>query len=83
MEYDDGILQEIEGYQKQGYQNFSVCMSKVPNSLSDDAHLLNVPKHTIHVKKLRLFTGARFIVPLTGDVFTMPGLPKVPASKKM
>lgn len=83
VEYDDGILQEIEGYQKQGYQNFSVCMSKVPNSLSDDAHLLNVPKHTIHVKKLRLFTGARFIVPLTGDVFTMPGLPKVPASKKM
>ena len=83
VEYDDGILQEIEGYQKQGYQNVSVCMSKGPNSLSDDAHLLNVPKHTIHVKKLRLFTGARFIVPLTGDVFTMPGLPKVPASKKM
>jgi formate--tetrahydrofolate ligase len=59
-------------------------MSKVPNSLSDDAHLLNVPEnHITHIKKLRLFTGAQFIVPLTGDVFTMPGLPKVPASKKM
>lgn len=81
--YAPGILDTIKEYEKLGYGKFSICMSKTPNSLSDDPHLLNVPKHTIHVRALRLFTGAKFIVPLTGDVFTMPGLPKVPASKKM
>ena len=84
LEYSAGILDEIEAYKKAGYGDFHVCISKTPNSLSDDQHLLNDPKdHTIHIKKLRLFTGAGFIVPLTGNVFTMPGLPKVPASKKM
>ncbi len=84
VEYSDGILEEIKAYKDAGYGKFNICMSKVPNSLSDDAHLLNVPEnHITHIKKLRLFTGAQFIVPLTGDVFTMPGLPKVPASKKM
>lgn len=83
VEYAPGILEQIQKYNDQGYGDFAVCMSKVPNSLSDNPLLLNVPKHTIHVKSLRLFTGAGFIVPLTGSVFTMPGLPKVPASKKM
>lgn len=84
VEYAPGVLDQIHEIEKEGYGKFSVCISKTPNSLSDDPHLLNVPKdHTLHVKKLRLFTGAQFLVPLTGDVFTMPGLPKVPASKKM
>ena len=84
VEFENGTLEELENYDKKGYQNFSICISKTPNSLSDDPHLLNEPKDTtLHVKKLRLFTGARFIVPLTGDVFTMPGLPKVPAGKNM
>lgn len=84
VEYAPGILDEIKSFEEQGYGNFNVCMSKTPNSLTDDQHILNVPPHhTIHVRTLRLFTGASFIVPLTGDVFTMPGLPKVPASKKM
>lgn len=82
--YSDYALEQIEEFNKSGYGDFDICISKTPNSLSDDAHLINVPKdHTLHVKSLRLFTGARFIVPLTGDVFTMPGLPKVPAAKNM
>jgi formate--tetrahydrofolate ligase len=76
-------LQQLEDINLRGYSNFSVCISKTPNSLSDDPKLLNVPKHTLHVRSIRLFTGARFIVPLTGDVFTMPGLPAVPAAKNM
>lgn len=81
--YQEGILEQIEDYQKR-YPDFNIVMSKTPNSLSDDAHLLNVPKDfDIHVRELRLFTGAKFIVPLTGNVFTMPGLPRVPASKGM
>ena len=84
VEYAPGVLEQMEEFRKEGYGKFNVCISKTPNSLSDDPHLLNVPKdHTLHVRKLRLFTGASFIVPLTGDVFTMPGLPKVPAAKKM
>ena len=81
--YSDEANKLIEEYIARGYSDYNICISKTPNSLSDDMHLLNVPEHTIHVRTLRLFTGARFIVPLTGDVFTMPGLPKVPASKKM
>jgi formate--tetrahydrofolate ligase len=84
VEYSPDALKELREYERGDYSNFNICVSKVPNSLSDDPHLLNVPKdHTLHIKKLRLFTGAGFVVPLTGDVFTMPGLPKVPASKKM
>ncbi len=84
VEYAPGVLEELRGYENSPYHDFDVCISKVPNSLSDDPHLLNDPKGTtLHIKKLRLFTGARFLVPLTGEIFTMPGLPKVPASKKM
>lgn len=84
VEYSETAEKQIEEYTRLGYQDFHVCMSKVPNSLSDDPHLLNVPKgFKIHVRSLRLFTGAGFIVPLTGDVFTMPGLPKVPSCKNM
>ncbi|MFA6624731.1 MAG: formate--tetrahydrofolate ligase [Bacilli bacterium] len=83
VEYSDEVNAKIDEFEKEGLSSFSVCISKTPNSLSDDPHLLNVPEHTIHVKGLRLFTGAHFIVPLTGSIVTMPGLPKVPASKKM
>lgn len=84
VEYSEEAKKELHTYENSEYKDFSVCISKTPNSLSDDPHLLNNPKGTtLHVRSFRLFTGARFLVPLTGDVFTMPGLPKVPASKKM
>ncbi len=84
VEYAPEVLEELHHLENSDFRNFNICVSKVPNSLSDDPHALNVPTgHTLHVKKLRLFTGAQFVVPLTGDIFTMPGLPKVPASKKM
>lgn len=84
VEYSDIAEKQIKEIEKNGYSNFPVCMSKVPTSLSDDPHLINVPKgFKIHVKSIRLFTGARFIVPLTGDIFTMPGLPKIPSCKNM
>ena len=81
--YTDFAKQQMASFVKDHYDAFPICISKTPNSLSDDPHLLNVPKHTIHVESFRLFTGARFLVPLTGSIVTMPGLPKVPASKKM
>lgn len=80
--YENGTDKLIDEYQNK-YPDFNICMSKVPTSLSDDPLKLNVPKHDIHIKNVRLFTGAKFVVPLTGNIFTMPGLPKVPASKGM
>lgn len=81
--YSPQAKEQLIEFKRRGYTKYSICISKTPNSLSDDPTLLNAPKHSLHVKSFRLFTGARFIVPLTGDVFTMPGLPKVPASKNM
>ncbi len=80
--YSPVAEEEIRQYEKEGYSSFSVCISKTPNSLSDDPALLNVPKDfLLHVRNTRLFTGARFIVPLTGKVFTRPGLPLHPSAE--
>lgn len=84
VEYSLKAEEQIKLYESAGYKNFYVCIAKTPQSLSDDPKLLNVPKdHTIHVKSINLATGAEFIIPLTGSVLTMPGLPKVPAAVKM
>ncbi len=64
-------------------RHYALCLSKTPNSLSDDPHRLNVPEHVLHVRSLRIFDGARFLVPLTGSVVTMPGLPREPLAKRM
>lgn len=82
VEYSDDVKAKLLSLTPEE-KKFAVCMSKTPNSLSDDPHLLNVPEHVLHVKGLRLFHGARFLVPLTGSIVTMPGLPKVPLAKRM
>ena len=67
-----------------GYSDLAVCMAKTPNSLTDDAKVLGAPTgFTITVREVRLSAGAGFIVPLTGAVMTMPGLPKEPLACKM
>jgi formate--tetrahydrofolate ligase len=67
VEYTDLALQQLAAFRKAGIpvDSYSVVISKTPNSLSDNAKLLNVPKHTLHVESFRLFTGAKFLVPLT------------------
>ena len=61
-----------------------VCMAKTQFSLSDDASLLGAPTgFTIHVREFVPKLGAGFLVALTGNVLTMPGLPKVPAAMGM
>ena len=84
VEYSETAKAQLKGFSKKEFSDFNVVISKTPNSLSDDPKLLNVPlKHVLHVQSFRIFTGAKFIVPLTGDIFTMPGLPKKPAAKNM
>lgn len=74
-------LKEIEDL---GYDKMPICMAKTQYSFSDDATKLGCPTgFTITVRELRLSAGAGFIVALTGNVLTMPGLPKHPAAENM
>jgi formate--tetrahydrofolate ligase len=67
-----------------GFDKLPICMAKTQYSFSDDATLLGAPKgFTVTVRNLKVSAGAGFIVALTGDIMTMPGLPKVPAAEKI
>lgn len=67
-----------------GYGNLPICMAKTQYSFSDDPTLLGAPEDfTITVSSLRLSAGAGFVVALTGNIMTMPGLPKVPSAEKI
>ena len=74
-------LQELEAL---GFDKLPICMAKTQYSFSDDPTLLGAPKgFTITVRNLKVSAGAGFLVALTGDIMTMPGLPKVPAAEKI
>ena len=67
-----------------GFGELPICMAKTQYSFSDDPALLGAPKgFTVTVRNLKVSAGAGFIVALTGDIMTMPGLPKVPAAEKI
>ena len=67
-----------------GFGELPICMAKTQYSLSDDPTLLGAPENfTVTVRNLKVSAGAGFIVALTGDIMTMPGLPKVPAAEKI
>ena len=67
-----------------GFGDLPVCMAKTQYSLSDDPALLGAPKDfAVTVRSLKVSAGAGFIVALTGEIMTMPGLPKVPAAEKI
>ena len=68
----------------QGYGTYPICMAKTQYSFSDNASLLGAPEgFTVTVRNLKVSAGAGFIVALTGDILTMPGLPKVPSAEKI
>ncbi len=67
-----------------GFGGYPICMAKTQYSFSDNAALLGAPEgFTVTVRDLKISAGAGFIVALTGDIMTMPGLPKVPAAEKI
>ena len=75
---------EIDKLTDLGYGNLPVCIAKTQYSFSDDPKKLGAPEgFTVTVKKVKVSSGAGFIVVLTGDIMTMPGLPKVPAAEKI
>ena len=67
-----------------GYGKMPICVAKTQYSFSDDPKLLGAPEgFTVTVRNLKVSAGAGFLVALTGDIMTMPGLPKVPAAEKI
>ena len=75
---------EIASLERAGFGEMPVCMAKTQYSFSDNAKLLGAPEgFKITVKKVRVSAGAGFVVALTGNILTMPGLPKVPAAENI
>ncbi len=75
---------DFANIKKIGLDKLPICMAKTPASLSDDAKLVGRPvDFEITIKEIRISAGAGFLVVLTGNVMTMPGLPKTPAAEKM
>ena len=75
---------EIARLEEFGYGNVPVCIAKTQYSFSDDPLKLGAPEgFTVTVKKVKISAGAGFAVVLTGDIMTMPGLPKVPAAERI
>lgn len=74
----------LKDFERMGYGHLPVCMAKTQYSFSDDPALLGRPEgFEITIKNCRIAAGAGFVVVLTGDIMTMPGLPKVPAAEKI
>ena len=79
-----GAAKQARELEALGFDKLPICMAKTQYSFSDDAAKLGAPKDfTITVRNLKVSAGAGFLVALTGDIMTMPGLPKVPAAEKI
>ena len=84
VEFSTKAKKQMKDFQGFGWGNLPICMAKTQYSLSDDPSLLGRPQEfSITVRELKPSIGAGFLVALTGDVMTMPGLPKQPAALKM
>ena len=84
VSFTPAAAKELEKLESLGFGGFPVCMAKTQYSLSDNPDLLGAPRgFTVTVRKVKVSAGAGFVVALTGDIMTMPGLPKVPAAENI
>jgi len=84
VDLTDEAKKQLADIEAAGFDKMPVCMAKTQYSLSDDASKLGRPKgFRVTVRELRISAGAGFLVALTGDILTMPGLPKKPAAENM
>ncbi|MGG1290191.1 formate--tetrahydrofolate ligase [Bacillus smithii] len=84
VEFSAKARKQLKEFEENGWSGLPICMAKTQYSLSDDPEKLGRPRDfVIHVRELLPKLGAGFIVALTGDVLTMPGLPKHPAANQM
>jgi formate--tetrahydrofolate ligase len=78
---DAKVRASIRALQEAGYAHYPVCVAKTQYSFSTDPKLRGAPSgHVVNIREVRLAAGAQFIVMICGDIMTMPGLPRVPAS---
>ena len=81
---DAAVRAKIDKLQQDGYGHYPVCVAKTQYSFSTDPKLRAAPSgHTVNVREVRLAAGAEFVVMICGDIMTMPGLPKEPASMRI
>ena len=84
VQYSAAARKDLQTLKDNGFDNLPVCISKTQYSFSDDPTQLGAPEgHTLHVRNIVPRTGAGFVLVLTGDVMTMPGLPKQPAANNI
>ena len=84
VEYSKFAREQIAKFNQLGYGALPVCMAKTPLSLSDNPEVIGAPEgYTITIRELCLSAGAGFVIALTGNILTMPGLPKVPSAVLM
>ena len=84
VDFSPAATKELDNLENLGFGNLPVCMAKTQYSLSDDMKKLGAPKgFKINVRNVKVSAGAGFVVVLTGEIMTMPGLPKVPAAEKI
>ena len=81
---DSAVRAKIDKLQQDGYGHYPVCVAKTQYSFSTDPKLRAAPSgHIVNVREVRLAAGAEFVVMICGDIMTMPGLPKEPASMRI
>ena len=81
---DKAVRDQLAQWEQQGYGHLPVCMAKTQYSFSTDPSLRGAPEgHVVHVREVRLSAGAGFVVAITGEIMTMPGLPSVPSAERI
>ncbi len=81
---DKAVRDQLIAWEEQGYGKLPVCMAKTQYSFSTDPNLRGAPEgHIVPVREVRLSAGAGFVVVITGEIMTMPGLPKSPSAERI
>ncbi|QND47820.1 formate--tetrahydrofolate ligase [Rhizobium lusitanum] len=81
---DKAVRDQLRSWEDQGYGHLPVCMAKTQYSFSTDPNVRGAPEgHIVQVREVRLSAGAGFVVVITGEIMTMPGLPKSPAAERI
>ena len=84
VDFTPAVSRQLAKFKELGFDNMPVCMAKTPASLTDDPSIVGRPTgFRITVREVKVSAGAGFVVALTGDIMTMPGLPKRPAAMNM
>src|SRR5690606_10858427 len=78
------VRDQLDAWEEQGYGHLPVCMAKTQYSFSTAPNLRGAPEgHVVTVREVRLSAGAGFVVAITGEIMTMPGLPSVPSAERI